>query len=70
MSVRESDCPGKVLSGKCLVWETSCPGNVCPRKVIVRETSVMLSEIRYPEKLYKGMLMYVLCVNTSSIVTQ
>jgi len=31
--VRESSCLGKVLSGKCLVWETSvresdCPGNV------------------------------------------
>jgi len=41
-------CPGKWLSGKCLVRETTCPGNVLSgkrlaRKVIVRETSVKLS---------------------------
>jgi len=48
--VRESDCPGKVLYGKRVVWESSCPG-----KGLVRETSVWESDcpgnVRYPAGL-------------------
>jgi len=44
-SFRETSCPGKWLSGKCLVRETSCPGIVLSGKrlsgkCLVRETSV------------------------------
>jgi len=34
MSVRESDCPGKVLSGKRLVQESSCLGKVLFGKLL------------------------------------
>jgi len=49
MSVRESDCPGKVLSGKVLsrnhlLWEMSCLGNFCLGKWCPEN-------VRYPSKL-------------------
>jgi len=54
-NVRESDCPGKVLSGKRLVRERPCPGNVLSGKRPDLETSVRASDcagnVRYSASL-------------------
>jgi len=59
--VRETSCPGIVLSGNRVVRERSCPGNVLSGKCLVRETSVRESDcpgnVRYPVTVTCGISM-------------